>query len=211
MPSPPPSPVEAPPSSYFCTPDGAASGAPCSREENEAQLEPRALKFPLDDKSSKAWRADPARMALLADTRRPGDVDPDAVDAIYFTGGHGVMHDFPDCPGLQAITRRIWENGVVSSVCHGYCGLLNVTLTNGAHLVAGRNLTGFSWTEEVLARVDKLVPYNVEQQVKDRGALYHKAKLPFVPHVITDGRLITGQNPASAKDTAQAVAAALSR
>lgn len=95
--------------------------------------------------------------------------------------------------------------------CHGYCGLLNVTLTNGAHLVAGRNLTGFSWTEEVLARVDKLVPYNVEQQVKDRGALYHKAKLPFVPHVITDGRLITGQNPASAKDTAQAVAAALSR
>lgn len=51
----------------------------------------------------------------------------------------------------------------------------------------------------------------MEQQVKDRGALYHKAKLPFVPRVITDGRLITGQNPASAKDTAQAVAAALSR
>ncbi len=64
---------------------------------------------------------------------------------------------------------------------------------------------------KVLARVDKLVPYNVEQQVKDRGAIYHKAKIPFVPRVITDGRLITGQNPASAKDTAQAVAAALSR
>lgn len=99
-------------------------------------LEPRALKWPLLDASAKAWIDDPDRMALLAQTERPDDIDPSQFDAIYFTGGHGVMWDFPDDAGLQSLTRAIWEQGgIVSSVCHGYCGLLNVTLSDGTHLV----------------------------------------------------------------------------
>jgi putative intracellular protease/amidase len=70
-------------------------------------------------------------------------------------------------------------------------------------------LTGFAWQEEVLARVDKLVPYNVEEEMKKRGALYEKALLPFVSYAIADGNLVTGQNPASAKDAAKKVAALL--
>ncbi|WEG07558.1 hypothetical protein PU630_09825 [Microbacterium horticulturae] len=76
-------------------------------------------------------------------------------------------------------------------------------------LVDGRKLTGFAWQEEVLARVDKLVPYNAEGEMKSRGALYEKAKIPFVSYAVADGRLITGQNPTSAKETAQKDAAAL--
>jgi putative intracellular protease/amidase len=112
--------------------------------------------------------------------------------------------------GLQRIAREIWERGgVVSSVCHGYCGLLNTTLSDGSLLVAGRKVTGFAWQEEVLALVDELVPYNAEEEMKKRGARYEKAKLPFVSYAVTDGRLVTGQNPGSAKETAQKVVALL--
>lgn len=173
-------------------------------------LEPRSLTWPMADRSAKQWLTDPQSVSLLKTTARPEDIDPADFDAIYFTGGHGVMWDFPDNPGLQQITRDIYERGgAVSSVCHGYCGLLNTRLSDGRLLVAGRRLTGYAWSEEVLAGVARNVPYNVEQAMKDRGALYEKALLPFVPNVVVDGRLVTGQNPGSAKATAQKVAAQL--
>lgn len=173
-------------------------------------LEPRSLKWPNIDATAKAWLADPARMALLSVTARPDEIDPADFDAIYFTGGHAVMWDFPDAAGLQRITREIHERGgIVSSVCHGYCGLLNTTLSDGARLVAGRRLTGFSWREEVLAGVARQVPYNAEAEMKRRGARYEKAWLPFVSKVVVDGRLVTGQNPQSARATAEQVAALL--
>ncbi|MGW2660847.1 type 1 glutamine amidotransferase domain-containing protein [Nocardia tengchongensis] len=173
-------------------------------------LEPRSLKFPNYDRTAKAWRADPARMALLDTTAAPDRIDSADYDAIYFTGGHAVMYDFPDSAGLQRITREIFERGgIVASVCHGYCGLLNTELSDGSYLVAGRKLTGFAWQEEVLARVDDLVPYNAEAEMKKRGALYEKAMLPFVSYVVVDGNLVTGQNPGSAKATAQKIAALL--
>ncbi|MGK8491618.1 type 1 glutamine amidotransferase domain-containing protein [Nocardia asiatica] len=173
-------------------------------------LEPRSLKFPNYDRTAKAWRADPARMALLENTAAPDQIDSADYDAIYFTGGHAVMYDFPDSAGLQRITREIYERGgIVASVCHGYCGLLNTKLSDGTSLVAGRKVTGFAWREEVLARVDKLVPYNAEDEMKKTGARYEKAKLPFVSYAVVDGNLVTGQNPRSAKETARKVAALL--
>jgi putative intracellular protease/amidase len=173
-------------------------------------LEPRSLKFPNSDRISKAWLADPERMALLEQTERADEVDPADYDAIFLTGGHAVMYDFPGSAGLQTLTREIWERGgIVSSVCHGYCGLLDTRLSDGSLLVEGRTLTGFAWQEEVLARVDRLVPYNAEEEMRRRGARYVKAKLPFVPYAVADGRLVTGQNPASAKATALKVAAHL--
>jgi putative intracellular protease/amidase len=173
-------------------------------------LEPRALKFPNYDKTAKAWRADPEKMALLENTLSPDEIDAADYDAIFFTGGHAVMYDFPDSPGLQRITREIYERGgIVSSVCHGYCGLLNTRLSDGTYLIDGKKMTGFAWQEEVLARVDKLVPYNAEQVAKERGALYEKAKLPFISYAVVDGTLVTGQNPGSAKETAKKVAALL--
>ena len=173
-------------------------------------LEPRALKWPLLDASAKAWLGNPARMALLAETARPDEIDAPQFDAIYFTGGHAVMWDFPDDAGLQALARTIWERGgIVSSVCHGYCGLLNVTLADGTPLVAGKRVTGFAWTEEIVAGVGGKVPYNAEAEMKQRGARYEKALLPFLPHAIADGRLVTGQNPFSAKATARMIVSLL--
>ncbi|UVJ39684.1 type 1 glutamine amidotransferase domain-containing protein [Arthrobacter sp. CJ23] len=181
-----------------------------SPQGGRVPLEPRSLKFPSYDKAAKSWHNDPARMALLDNTASPEKINSADYDAIYFTGGHAVMYDFPDSEGLQRITREIWERGgIVSSVCHGYCGLLNTRLSDGSLLVEGRKVTGFAWKEEVLARVNKLVPYNAEDEMKGRGALYEKSLLPFVSYAIADGNLVTGQNPGSAKATAQKVAALL--
>ena len=175
-----------------------------------APLEPRALKFPNYDKTAKAWRADPAKMALLENTQGPDEIESADYDAIYFTGGHAVMYDFPDSEGLQRITREIYERGdIVASVCHGYCGLLNTKLSDGSYLITGKKMTGFAWREETFARVDKLVPYNAEERAKERGALYEKAKLPFVSYTVVDGNLVTGQNPGSAKQTAKKIASLL--
>ena len=137
-------------------------------------------------------------------------VDSADYDAIYFTGGHAVMYDFPGSAGLQRITRELYERGaIVSSVCHGYCGLLDVTLSDGSYLIAGKKMTGFAWLEERLARVDKLVPYNAEAKAKERGAHYEKGTLPFLSYAVVDGNLVTGQNPGSAKETAEKVAVLL--
>jgi hypothetical protein len=98
---------------------------------------------------------------------------------------------------------------IVSSVCHGYCGLLNTKLSDGSYLIAGKKMTGFAWQEEVLARVDKLVPYNAQERAEERGALYEKALIPFISYAAIDGNLVTGQNPGSAKETAKKVASLL--
>ncbi len=173
-------------------------------------LEPRSLRFPNSDRTAKAWRADPAKMALLERTLSPDEIDSSHFDAIYFTGGHAVMYDFPGSEGLQRITREIFErDGIVSSVCHGYCGLLDTRLSDGSYLISGRRMTGFSWKEEELAKVDGLVPYNAEDAAKQRGALYEKSRIPFASYTVVDGNLITGQNPGSAKATAKEVVARL--
>lgn len=178
-----------------------------SPKGGQVPIEPRSLKWPNVDAAAKAWLASGEGQARLAGTLAAGEVEAEGFDAIYFTGGHAVMFDFPDDPNLQRLTRDVFEaGGIVGAVCHGYCGLLNVRLSDGSLLVDGRRMTGFSWDEEVLAGVAKAVPYNAEAEVKARSARYEKTLIPFAPKAVTDGRLVTGQNPASAKVTARSVA-----
>lgn len=149
--------------------------------------------------------ADREFMNLLADTKTLTDVDVEDYDAIYFTGGHGVMFDFGG-PELAALTARFYESGrIVSAVCHGPAALLEVTLGNGDPLVEGKNVTGFSWPEEEAAQRADAVPFSLQDELKKRGANYSLADKPFDTYVVEDGRLITGQNPASARAVAEAV------
>lgn len=172
-------------------------------------LEPRAMKRPLIDTPAKKWLNTHGR--LLENTLAAQDVDPSSLDAIYFTGGHGVMADFTDASALAHLTSELYESDkIVASVCHGYCALLNVKLSDGTYLIDGKKLTGFSWREEQLAGAAALVPYNAQQIAQDHGAAYTKAALPFVPYALRDDNLITGQNPASAKKTAKLIVETLS-
>jgi putative intracellular protease/amidase len=154
---------------------------------------------------------DRAFMDRLVGTMPVGDADPGDYAAIYLTGGHGVCFDFPRSRALADMTARLHEAGkVVSAVCHGPAGLLEVKV-GGEYLINGKELTGFSWAEEGLARRDKAVPYDLEEELKKRGARYGKSVVPFKAHVVVDGRLITGQNPASAAGVGEAVLKMLSR
>jgi putative intracellular protease/amidase len=150
--------------------------------------------------------ADRAFMNRLVDTMKTSAVDHGAYDAIYLTGGHGVCFDFPNSPDLAQLVASFYDAGkVVSAVCHGPCGLLNVTLGSGKNLLEGRSVTGFSWREEVLARRADAVPLNLEEELQRRGGKYSKASVPFARHVVVDERLITGQNPGSAHAVGMAV------
>lgn len=141
---------------------------------------------------------DKAYMTLLDDTMNVSEADVAAYDAIYLTGGHGVMFDFPTSTALAELIAAFYESGkIVSAVCHGPCGLLEAKLSTGAYLVHGRHVTGFSWNEEIAAKRADAVPFSLEDELRKRGGTYSKARIPFKAHVVEDDRLITGQNPAS--------------
>ena len=145
-------------------------------------------------------------MNRLLDTPKVESARADDYDALYMTGGHGVCFDFPNSPALARLTATMFEAGkVVSAVCHGPAGLLEVKLSSGEYLIAGQNVTGFSWNEEVKVGREQAVPYNLEEELQKRGAKYGKAWMAFSAHVVEDGLLITGQNPASAAGVGEAV------
>ncbi|MFB8414584.1 type 1 glutamine amidotransferase domain-containing protein [Streptomyces albidoflavus] len=164
----------------------------------------------LADQGTAERYADRGFMNLLEDTVAVADVRPEEYDAIYLTGGHGTMFDFPRSKALGELIAAFHDQGrVVSAVCHGPCGLLETTLADGQPLLRGREVTGFSWPEEELAQRADAVPFSLEERLRALGASYSLAEEPFAPYVVEDGLLITGQNPASATPVAEAVVRAL--
>ena len=133
----------------------------------------------------------------LGATLSADDVNPENYDAIYYTGGHGVMWDYPDNETLQNIAIKIYENGgIVSAVCHGSVGLLNIKNAEGKYLVANKKVTGFANTEEIALGLDKVVPFLTEDAIVNRGANYVKGE-DWAEFAVVDDRVVTGQNPAS--------------
>jgi len=153
---------------------------------------------------------DKAFMNRLGTSLSPGQVKADEYCAIYYTGGHGVMWDFPDNQPLQELARKIYEkNGVVAAVCHGVVGLLNIKLSDNRLLLKDRQVTGFSNTEEKLAELEGAVPFLTENELGARGGIYSKHDEPWKPFVMCDDRVLTGQNPASTPLLAEKVVEAL--
>jgi len=142
----------------------------------------------------------------LGSTLKPEDIVPENYDVIYYSGGHGVVWDFPENEKLQEIARNIYENGgVISSVCHGAVGLFNIKLSNGELLIKGKTLTGFSNSEEIAAELADHMPYLTEDVLKSKGANYVKSDQDFVSFAVSDGHLVTGQNPQSGGSVAEKV------
>ena len=163
-------------------------------------LDPESLNPSVMDKAIKARYEDRSFMDRLKDTKRLADVRPEDYDAIFLAGGHGTMFDFPNSPELAQLAARMFDAGKpVSAVCHGPAGLLESRLAGGTPLLQGRKATGFSWKEEEGVGRDDVVPFDLEQAMKDRGADYTKAMMQQSKKVVTDGHLVTGQNPASAR------------
>jgi len=144
------------------------------------------------------WYQNKHFMNRLGSTLRPSEVRGEDYAAIFYCGGHGAVWDLPDNTQLQAISRQIYQQGgIVSAVCHGVAGLLNIRLDNGSLLIEGKRITGYSNTEERLFGMTAQLPFLIESELVKRGATYLKTPEPWDAFAVTDQRLITGQNPAS--------------
>jgi len=169
-------------------------------------LDERSLGWLYLDDAARAHLRDPAFMARLQQTRRAADLDPTHYAAIYFTGGHGTMWDFRDAPELKRLTEAIHrQGGIVSAVCHGNAALVQLQGPDGKPLIAGRRVTGFSNIEERLAGVRDQVPFLLQDALQAAGAKYEQSWILFTSYAVTDGRLLTGQNPQSGKAVGQQV------
>jgi putative intracellular protease/amidase len=153
---------------------------------------------------------DPAQVAFLAapearDTARLSDLDASRYDAVLYAGGHGTMWDFPDDPDVIRVGREVYERGgVVAAVCHGPSALVNLTLSDGSYLVAGKRVAAFTNEEEELRGVTHVVPFLLADKLVERGA-EHEPGPNWQAQVVVDDRLATGQNPASAAPLAERV------
>jgi putative intracellular protease/amidase len=184
-------------------------------------VSPQGGAVPLDERSlGRLYMDEGARMLLkdaqfnarLADTLVPSSVNAADYMAIFYTGGHGTMWDFRGNAGLNTIAEQIYRNGgVVASVCHGAAGLLELVGNDGRPLIAGKEITGFSNAEEYLSGVQSQVPFSLQNELTSRGALYRKGLIPFSAYVVTDGRLVTGQNPGSSSAVAKEILKAVAR
>lgn len=172
---------------------------------------PRADGVDLTDPIQRAFTDDPQMERKLRNTPRFADVNPSDYDAVLFAGGHGTMWDFPNDPDIAAATRDIYEaGGVVAAVCHGPAALVGVTLSDGRALVEGKQVAAFTDAEEADVGLTDVVPFLLQTRLEELGAK-HSGAANFQAHVVTDDRLVTGQNPASATGVAEAVIDVLSR
>lgn len=161
--------------------------------------------FNLNDPVNQKFWDDVAYRNKVEHTMMPAEVKPEDYVAIFYAGGHGSMWDFADNTALAEIAARIYEhNGVVAAVCHGPSGLVNIKLSDGKYLVDGKKVNAFTNEEEAAVALDKIVPFLLEDKLIERGAKFEKSGL-WQNHVVINQRLVTGQNPASAKGVGEAM------
>lgn len=174
----------------------------------EAPLDPASVEMFKEDAESVAflrqknlWENTPKLSSFLGKS--------DEFDAIFYPGGHGPMYDLAVDPESQRLIAEFYEKGkVVSTVCHGPAAFVNVKLSNGKGLLADKRVTGFTNEEEEQVGLTKVVPFLLEDKLREVSGSYEKAE-PWAEKVVVDGKIITGQNPASAKAVGEAIVKAL--
>jgi putative intracellular protease/amidase len=150
------------------------------------------------------FKKDPDAQQVFATTKKLKDMRSDDFDAVFYPGGHGPMWDLAEDPDSIALIESFYNAGKpVAAVCHAP-GVLHRVTYKGEPIVKGKRVTGFTNTEEEEVQLTNVVPFLVEDELKRLGGLFEK-KDNWQPFAITDGRLITGQNPASSTSGAQAL------
>lgn len=156
-------------------------------------------KLPVMRKWASQTLGDPAFLNRLKYSLHPQDVHASEYQAIFFCGGFPVLSALEQHLGLQKITTQIYESGgYVVTLAHGIAGLLDVRLSDNSYLLADKRLTASSREEDKLLGLSQKADFSVEAKLREQGADFEKATLPFAPHVIRDHQLITGQNYLSA-------------
>jgi putative intracellular protease/amidase len=190
---------------YYVFKDAGAEVTLASPKGGQPPLDPTSDAPDSQTESTRRFKADAAAQAVLADTRKLSSLSGDGFDAVFYPGGHGPLWDLAeDADSIALIESMTAAGKTVSAVCHAPGVLRRVRTKDGALLVKGRKVTGFTNTEEEAVHLTKIVPFLVEDMLVESGGQYSKGP-DWQPHVVTDGKLITGQNPASSEPAARAV------
>ena len=190
---------------YYVFKDAGADVVLASPHGGQPPLDPKSDVPDAQTAATERFRADPAATEALATTHKLADVVSDAFDAVFYPGGHGPMWDLAESRDSIGLIESMHAAGKpVAAVCHAPAVLRHANGPDGAPLVKGKSVTGFTNTEEAAVGLTDIVPFLIEDMLTSKGGTYSK-KDDWQPYVITDGNLVTGQNPASSEDAARAV------
>ena len=194
---------------YYVFKDAGAVITLASPLGGQPPLDPKSDEPGAQTAATTRFKADPAAQAALAATVPLRDVSAKRFDALFYPGGHGPLWDLAENGYSIALIEAMLVSGKpIAAVCHAPAVLRHVKAANGKSVVHGKSVTGFTNSEEAAAGLTAVVPFLVEDRLKASGGTYSSAP-DWQPHVVIDGRLITGQNPASSETAAEALLAKL--
>ena len=188
---------------FYVLKDGGAEVVLASPKGGQPPLDPKSDGPDSQTESTERFANDVAARKQLASTKNLSDMRAEDFDGVFYPGGHGPMWDMPDNPTSIALLEAFVRTGKpVAAVCHAPAALVNVRDANGDYLVKGRKVTGFSNGEEDAVELSDVVPFMLEDRLRERGGNYSKGA-DWAAYAVVDGQLITGQNPASSQLVAE--------
>jgi len=190
---------------YYEFKDGGANVTLASPAGGQPPLDPKSDEAEAQTEATRRFKSDDAAQTALAHTKRLSTLSGEDFDAVFYPGGHGPLWDLAeDADSIKLIETMARSGKVVAAVCHAPAVLRHTKAADGQPLVKGRQVTGFTNSEEAAAGLTDVVPFLVQDMLVENGGDYSKAA-DWQPYIVTDGKLVTGQNPASSTAAARAV------
>jgi putative intracellular protease/amidase len=194
---------------YYAFKDAGAQLTLASPKGGQPPLDPKSDEPDAQTEATERFRKDSAAQSALASTVLLSSVKAGDYDAIFYPGGHGPLWDLAEDKHSIALIEAFYNAGKpVAAVCHAPGVLRHARSADGQPLVKGKKVTGFTNTEEDAVQLTDVVPFLVEDELKAKGGIFSKGP-DWASYVLTDGLLLTGQNPASSQATAEALLAKL--
>ncbi len=192
-------------SPYYVFKDSGANVTLASPKGGQPPLDPGSDTPDFQTDATDRFEGDITAKTELATTKKLSDINIDDFDAVFYPGGHGPLWDLAeDKHSIALIEQAVSQNKPVAAVCHAPAVFRHTKASDGESLVKGRKVTGFSNSEEAAVELTDIVPFLVEDMLQENGGSYSKGE-DWGPYVVTDGILVTGQNPASSENTAKAL------
>ena len=196
---------------YYILHDAGATITIASPKGGQPPIDPKSAEPYSQTEATKRYDKDTALQAILSNTKKLSTVSADDFDAVFYPGGHGPLWDLTNDADSIKLIENFWKSKKpVAAVCHAPAVLLQVKDENGEPLVKGKNVTGFTNTEEAAVQLTDIVPFLLEDELKNKGGHYTKA-VDWASYVVKDGLLITGQNPGSSAEAAKQLLQLLSK
>lgn len=188
---------------YYVLLDAGAEVTLVSPQGGQPPLDPQSDTPDAQTEATERFKKDNAAQAALANTTKLAEIDADGFDAIFYPGGHGPLWDLAENEDSQRIIEKfIAEDRPLAAVCHAPAIFQHTKAADEMSVVSGRRVTGFTNTEEEGVGLTDVVPFLIEDMLKANGGLYEKGP-DWGSYVVVDGKLITGQNPASSEAAAK--------